>query len=105
MDGNGLKNELDFFDDPLYHAPKPRAWYIQAVKKRIDSAWEKERTIQMKFFKTPRGKFKIKEMFKNRREAEVKGYGYYFTFDGYDIMTKTNVNTWHTRVALCKAER
>lgn len=56
----------------------------------------------MKFFKTPRGELRIRKIFKNRKEAEERGYGYYFTFNGYDIMTKTNVNTWHTSVALCK---
>ena len=33
--GNGLKNELLFFDAPFYHAQKPRAWYVSGVKKRI----------------------------------------------------------------------
>ena len=51
---------------------------------------------------TPRGDFKIKEVFTSEKEAQEKGYGVYFTMeDGNDIFTK-HLDEYHCEFAILK---
>lgn len=47
--------------------------------------------------KTPIGTFT--GLLMTRREAKEKGYGMYFSYEIYDVYTKSDVKTWHTDVA------
>lgn len=53
-----------------------------------------------KTLKTPRGTFVISAVYDTLEEAKKEGYGYYFTFEGKDIYTKSDTKTWHTDFAL-----
>ena len=53
-----------------------------------------------KTLKTPRGTFEITTTFDSLEEARKEGYGYYFTFGGKDIYTKSDTTTWHTEFAV-----
>ena len=50
--------------------------------------------------KTPRGTFEIVATFASKEEAQKEGFGYYFTFEGKDIYTKSDTETWHTDFAV-----
>lgn len=46
---------------------------------------------------TPRGTFT--GLLMTRQDAKEKGYGMYFSYESYDVYTKSDVNTWHTDFA------
>ena len=50
--------------------------------------------------KTPRGEFEITYVFDTKEEAKRQGYGFYFSHEGKDIYTKSDVESWHTDFAL-----
>ena len=58
-----------------------------------------------KLLKTPRGTFEITATFDNMEDAKKDGYGYYFTFNGRDIYTRSDVDTWHTDFAMVIHQR
>ena len=50
--------------------------------------------------KTPRGNFTIEKVFPNKAEASKEGFGYYFTYQGKDILIKSNTQTWHSEFGI-----
>ena len=47
--------------------------------------------------KTPRGTFT--GLLMTRQDAKEKGYGMYFSYESYDVYTKSDVKTWRTDFA------